>query len=110
MSNIKAVTFTPDADCHVIVTALYECLRTTAGTDWSTSGNTGRSRAYVTQNGATVYGDDRYMSGVRGAQGVQVRVDCAGGLEVVCGLDGQVTGLVTCQWFNVQVQVEVKKR
>lgn len=109
MSTIKSITFTPDQDCTVVVTCIYECQRTTSGTDWSTFGNTGRSRAFVTQDGTTTYGQDRYMSATRESQSVQMQAALVGGLSAEVGLDGAVTGLVTCQWWNNQVQAELKR-
>jgi hypothetical protein len=108
--SVTTYTFTPSAAGKLIVTCRYDGQLGFSGSDWSSSGNFIRGRAYVTQSGATTYGASRGLTSARASYTVTMIADVVAGVSVQCGLEAQVGGLVTGTFWDIHVKVELIKR
>lgn len=110
MSAVTTYTFTPAAAGKLTVTVKYDAQRTSAGNNYGGTGAYVRGRAYVKQNGTTVYGHERGTTDVRASYAVSMTTDVAAGQEVECGLDGYLNGIVSASFWSINVRVELIKR
>lgn len=111
MSAVTVYSFTPSGAGRLIVTCRYDAQRI-AGTssDWASGGTFIRGRAYITQNGVTTFGAARGITSTRASYTVTMMADVVAGLQVDCGLDGYTGGLISGQFWDIHVKVELIKR
>lgn len=103
--SVAPVTFTPPVACDVIVTATFQASQN--GSDW---GAGGKARLFLTQDGSTTYSDQISMSTTRIAYTLTYRFTAQAGLEVTCGLWGEITGAAAESFYNTQVVAEEIRR
>lgn len=108
---VHSIIFMPPSSGDILVTCSYEALITASLTpDWSNTGNSAGSIAFVSQGASYIASSRRGMSATRETQTVQVIASVLKGVEVEAGLDAALRGFTSCRYFNVQIKVELAKR
>lgn len=97
------VTFTPGADCDVILTAAFTAQ--TVGSDW---GANEIVALRLTQSGTTTYSADQPLANDKHAYAMTHIFSAVAGASVSCGLYGEVSGASSESLFDLQLSVFVR--
>lgn len=103
---VHSTTFTPSRAGRLVVTVTFEA-QGASGSAW---GSSYVAKAFCTQSATTTYDEPTALDNNRAQYTVRGVFDVVGGASVECGLWCAISGAVSADFWNVNVNRELIKR